>query len=140
MIKFSIPIEPVAKGRPRFHNTGQYVKTYTPKKTRVYENLVAAIATQNAPDEPWERTVPLYISINVYRSIPKSWSKKKRNCAIAGSLLPTTRPDLDNYEKAISDALDKTGKFFADDSQICISMTRKYYSDEPRIDVEIGEI
>ena len=39
-IRFTIPGQPFGKQRPKFSRTGAYVKTYTPKETTSYENLV----------------------------------------------------------------------------------------------------
>lgn len=67
--------------------------------------------------------------------IPASWSKQKRACAAAGLVLPTHRPDLDNYEKAITDALN--GVCYEDDSQICDVIKSKRYSTNPRVHVSV---
>ena len=40
-IRFTIPGQPFGKQRPKFSRAGAYVKTYTPKETTSYENLVA---------------------------------------------------------------------------------------------------
>ena len=39
-IRFTIPGQPFGKQRPKFSRAGAYVKTYTPKETTSYENLV----------------------------------------------------------------------------------------------------
>jgi len=139
-IKFTVPGEPVAKGRPKFTNAGKFPRAYTPAKTRNYEDWVALNALQHAPDVPFNRSVALFLRILVYRPIPKSLSKKKRALAIDGKLLPTSRPDLDNYEKAITDGIGKTGRYFEDDSQICVVMCKKLYGEVPRVEIEIGKI
>jgi Holliday junction resolvase RusA-like endonuclease len=45
-ISFTIPGEPVAKGRAKFARRGNFVTTYTPDKTARYENLVKLAAQQ----------------------------------------------------------------------------------------------
>jgi Holliday junction resolvase RusA-like endonuclease len=67
--------------------------------------------------------------------IPASWPKQKRACAAAGLLLPTSRPDLDNYEKVVTDALN--GVCYEDDSQICDVIKSKRYSTNPRVHVSV---
>jgi hypothetical protein len=44
MIAFTIPGQPVAKGRPKFARRGAHVVAYTPAKTASYENLVKLAA------------------------------------------------------------------------------------------------
>ena len=62
-----------------------------------------------------------------YRSIPKSFSKKKFAEAVAGTLRPTSKPDLDNTAKSILDAL--TGITWKDDAVISDLHLKKRYTD-----------
>lgn len=131
MIKFTIPGIPVAKGRPRFTKSGI---AYTPAKTRQYENLVKAEAFQAMEKQPlFENAVE--IVIRVFLPIPKSFSKTKKEQCLLWNILPITRPDLDNYIKAVLDGCNKI--VFKDDSQIVDIAAQKFYSDKPRIEVEI---
>jgi Holliday junction resolvase RusA-like endonuclease len=133
-IEFSIPLRPVAKGRPRFSTQGGFARAYTPKKTRDYEAQVKAIAQQACgTSRPTANAIGF--EFVAFVPIPKSWSKAKQDKARAGLIYPTSRPDLDNYEKAVTDALN--GVAFADDSQICDVVKSKRYSDEPRIYVRV---
>ena len=79
---------------------------------------------------------PLRIYITVFRKLPKSASNKKREMMIRGELAPTTRPDLDNYEKPIMDAL--TGVIYNDDSQIVYKASAKYFDDGQGERIVIG--
>ena len=77
---------------------------------------------------------PVILSVLIYRKIPKSFTKKKRALIKAGSLRPTTKPDISNILKGIEDALN--GVWYADDSQIiAYGKVEKYYSDEPRVEI-----
>ena len=51
-LSFIIWETPVAKGRPRFYNRGKFIGTYTPTKTRSFENLVATEAIRYKPVNP----------------------------------------------------------------------------------------
>ena len=138
-IRIVVPGEPVAQGRPRFAKRGGFVTTYDPKKSRDYKQRIQDELTpllwRNPPFTPIEG--PVYLSLVVYRSVPKSWSRKKRVDALGDVILPTSRPDLDNYVKGVLDALN--GLVMKDDSQITTLTARKYYSDNPRIEIEIVE-
>ncbi len=68
----------------------------------------------------------------------KSFSKIKRSKANKGDLRPTTKADADNYAKGILDSLN--GLFWHDDGQIVDLHIGKYYSDKPRIEMEIKEV
>ena len=61
--------------------------------------------------------------------IPVSWTKAKRADALAGLVMPTGRPDLDNLVKALTDACN--GIVWRDDAQIVRLMAEKRYGEQP---------
>lgn len=128
-LRFSVPGEPKGKGRPRFmRGTGL---AYTPKQTQIYENLVAMSFRESFPD--WIPTEePISMTFDAYFSIPKSWSKKKRQMAIEGRIRPTKKPDSDNIAK-VKDALNEIA--WKDDAQVIHEEVSKYYSDNPRLEI-----
>ena len=135
-IEFSVPGNPIPKARARvFVNkyTGR-VQAFTPKETMTYENLIAATAAQHRPKSGLI-TEPVSLNLLIYRSIPKSMSKKKAVLAEEGKILPVTKPDGDNIEKSIFDALQ--GVIFQSDSQVVKCVWSKYYSETPRIEIGI---
>ena len=88
--------EPVAKARPRLTRRGI---AYTPAHTRKYEahgRLAAQLAMGDRP--PIE--APVRLELVAELPIPVSWSGRRRALAVTGDLLPTSRPDVDNYIKA----------------------------------------
>lgn len=134
-VAFTVPGEPVAKGRAKFARRGNFVTTYTPEKTARYENLVK-LAAEAAMAEHHLTLLegPVELRVFAVRSIPASWSAKKRLAAAAGELRPITKPDLDNIVKAIKDGCNKV--VWLDDSQVCDIQSKKRYGD-PRVEVEI---
>ncbi len=111
---------PVGKGRPRFTRAGH---TYTPDKTRSYEQLVAWTARTEMGSRPLIDG-PVQLSFRAVFEIPKSWPKKKQTDALLGIVRPTGKPDIDNLIKSM-DALN--GIVFRDDSQITeISGSKRY--------------
>jgi Holliday junction resolvase RusA-like endonuclease len=134
MIKFTVYGEPVAQGRPRFSTQGGFTRAYDPKKSSDFKQYVRLVASENAPSELLSEE--LQLTVDVYRTIPKSFSKKKTEMAKSGALRPTSKPDVDNYVKGIKDALNKV--IWKDDSQIVSLTVRKWYSDKPRIEIEVS--
>ena len=129
--------EPVAQGRPRFSRQGGFVKAYDPAKSRDYKQYVRLVASEDAPETPVTGAVVL--SLKIYRAVPKSMSKRKREAALAGKLRPTTRPDVSNVLKGVEDAL--KGLWYADDSQIVgYGTLGKWYDKQPRIEIAMQEI
>lgn len=121
---------PVAKGRPRVTKRG----TYTPEKTRKYEAIVRLAARQamvhRAPLDG-----PLRMEVHVWLSVPTSWAKRKQSEALAGIVVPTKRPDCDNYAKAALDGC--SGIVFRDDAQITRLCVEKHYSSSARLVINV---
>lgn len=70
-----------------------------------------------------------------YRAYPKSTSRKNRVLMELGAVRPTVKPDLDNYEKLLYDALKNV--LYTDDSIIVSGDHQKFYSSKPRVEIEI---
>lgn len=136
IIQFTVYGEPVAQGRPRASTQGGFVRLYDPQKSRDYKDYVRLAASEHAPAALLLGEVGLLI--NVYRPIPKSFSKKKAALAEAGKIRPTTKPDTDNYVKGIKDALKSV--IWKDDSQVVDEFGRKWYSARPRIEIKIKDL
>jgi len=135
MIKFTIQGEPKGKGRPIFSRGNKFVRVYTPETTVNYENWVK-ICFQNAKQKL--HTGQLQAQIKCYMGIPKSCTKKKREESLNGKIRPTKKPDIDNIIKCIFDALN--GLAYKDDKNIVSCTVDKWYSEEPRVEVEIWEL
>lgn len=134
MITFFIPGNPVPKGRPRFARVGKFVKTYSPIKTKSYEEIVAQHGRIAMGDrKPLDGA--LVVSIEFMMPIPKATPKKLRAAFLAGCIGHTKKPDLDNLQKGIFDGLN--GICWVDDSQIDEITAKKRYSAEPGVLVKI---
>lgn len=137
-VKFTVWGEPKGKGRPRFARVGNYTKTYTPQETVSYENLVKFEYRRQCGDEVFDKAEMLDMRIFAYYKIPKSVSKKKHRQMLDKDIRPTKKPDADNIVKIIADSLN--GIAYYDDSQIVDTMIRKYYSENPRVEIIIQNV
>ena len=79
----------------------------------------------------------LEFKLTVFFSIPESWSGRKTELASRGLIRPTVTPDLDNLCKAAADCL--TGIVIRDDKFIVTAVIEKWYSNRPRVEMEITE-
>ena len=134
LIELIVYGNPVAQGRPRFSRQGGFVKAYDPIQSKDYKaqiRLELQPLLSRPEFSPIDRDCRL--SLTVYRAIPKSFSKKKRQEAMNGKIRPTTKPDTDNYVKGVLDALN--GTVLKDDSVVCEIFAWKFYSERPRIEV-----
>ena len=139
-MKYVFDIAPVPQGRPRFARRGKFVQTYDPPKSKKFKTELRQLAEIEYAEKPYhaEQHKPIIIELNLYIPMLKSFSKIKHLKATDGTLRPTTKPDIDNYIKGILDSLN--GLFWHDDGQIVEIHAGKYYSDKPRIEMEIKEI
>lgn len=136
MITFTIPGQPVPKGRPKFARRGAHVVAYTPEKTVSYENLVKMAATAAmAGRDP--SAAPIYLTLELFLQIPASWSTKRRALAVAGEILPTKKPDADNVLKGIKDGCN--GILWRDDAQVVRIGIAKLYAETPHARVSVSE-
>lgn len=133
-ISFLIPGKPTGKGRPR---KGAHGVMYTPKATREYEQAVQAYFRYTARGAFFKNRA-IYLRISAYYPIPRSATKRDEAEMRAGVIRPKTKPDGDNVQKIIADALN--GLAYEDDKQIVRWYCEKWYSDEPRVQVEIGDV
>lgn len=131
-MNFTVPGEPVAKGRPRFARVGNFVRTFTPQKSARFEDRVRLCAI-NAGVKPIAG--PVVLSVECYwpmKGAPLKRGKRERTWK-------ATRPDCDNVLKAVCDGLCGTG--FADDGQIVEAHVYKFHAGqgEPtRVVVRLG--
>lgn len=137
-LNFSILGTPTGKGRPRFYRG----RAVTPQKTRNYEAMVkyeAQQALEHMVQLP-NLEAPCEVSIDVYYTVPKSYSKKQRlQIAESGPwLVRPSKPDLDNVIKSILDGMN--GIVFRDDVQVVSLRAKKHWCEGeelPRVDVKI---
>lgn len=134
-VTFEIPGEPKGKGRFRFMRGGH---TYTPPSTTEYETWVKYLYKQAAKGATFDKA-PIRIAITAYYQIPASASNKKKAEMRYGFIRPTKRPDGDNILKIVADALNG-GIAYHDDAQIVEATVKKFYADDPRVEVEIEEV
>ena len=134
MIEFTVQGEPKGKAR---HRTTKKGHTYTPKETVDYQETVQ----QSYQIEYMGRQLlegELRATIQAYFKIPKSATKGKLLAMQHNITRPTKKPDSDNVAKIILDSLN--GIAYKDDSAVVDLVVRKYWSEEPRVEVTIERV
>lgn len=136
MIKLTFDFPPVAQARPRATRFGRGIRLYDLEQVHVYKAQLTESAQFMYHGEPL--TGPLVVTIKFYRAIQQSETKKRHRLKAQGTIRPTKKPDLDNYIKSTLDGLN--GVLWVDDNEIVELHTGKYYSDHPRIEIEVEEL
>lgn len=130
-VAFTVPGEPKGKGRPRavpriVWKDGEpeaVVSLITPPDTREAEAVVLAAFRRAFPrHKPF--TGPVLLRFTAVFETPRSFNKALREAAARGKLYATKKPDKDNIEKLIVDALN--GVAFADDQQVMGGGMKRY--------------
>ena len=129
-------IEPVEQARPRATRMGRGIRLYDPKKVSVYKKQLAMMCRFQYKQAPLSG--PLKVEIKFFRHVQSSVSKKERNLRLSGSHRPVVKPDTDNYIKSTLDGLN--GLLWEDDNQIVDLIAHKYYSDNPRVEIEVTQL
>lgn len=135
-VRFVIVGPPMGKGRPRFNTkTGHAI---TPDKTANYETLVKWEYQRQCEGFRFDDDAMLDMRIIAYYPIPKSGTKTVLEQKRRNRLRPTKKPDCDNVVKIIADSLNLLA--YHDDAQIVDCQVRKFFSEEPRVEVIIRQI
>ena len=133
---FTIPGAPTTKGRPRFSR--KLGRAFTPAKTRAAEESMAAraLVALRAAGVTAPTAEPIELTARFILPIPGSWPRWQVLAACEGRYLPVgSRTDVDNYAKALLDALN--GILYVDDVQVVRLDVAKTYGALPCIDVGV---
>jgi len=128
-IHFTINGDPIPKLRARITKGGW---AYTPTKTKEYEERIRwTIRGLGLHNKKFDKGTPLKLKVIFWLRKPKSVKRE----------FPVARPDVDNYSKAVMDAME--GLLYDNDSAIVSSETIKLYADEAceaRTEVWVKEV
>ena len=125
----TFPIAPVVASRARVTRW----TTYFPKKYQAFRDEFKELLT-NYDVTPTDSL--LYVKLDFFVQIPKSWSKKKK--LEKDGQLCDNNADIDNYIKATLDSLE--GKYYDNDKQIVMIRARKYWSTNGRIEFDMEKV
>lgn len=130
IIKFFVHGLPKAQPRPRACVRGNHASVYDAGTANDWKYSVARTARENAPEKPFSGPVALFITIYLPRPKSHFHTGKKRGGELRrdAPIYCTTKPDVDNYAKAIMDALTDSGVVWMDDAQVVDVNVRKLYA------------
>ncbi len=146
---FLIPFEPKPQSRPQATIRGKHAGTYEKADMTRWRSKVTNFVKQNYAGRYFDGAIRTKVTF--YMKAPKkmaeppkprSRQKKKDEYArfIAEKIPHDKKIDLDNLEKSVYDSISKSEIVWKDDCLIVEHTTRKLYSPNPRIEIEIEEI
>jgi Holliday junction resolvase RusA-like endonuclease len=113
--------DPVAQPRPRATVVAGRPRIYNPSTTKAYKSQIINLFIRIPGHYP--QGVPVKVTIDYYFDRPKSMQRKKDE---GKNICHTKKPDLDNLNKAVLDALSDSG-IWHDDRQVADLRSRKFY-------------
>jgi len=134
MIHFTIPLHPTAKGRPRVGKIGNLARMFTPATTQKAEQEFVALAAPYAPTTPLDMPLRVTLVFTLRSPAMPRWKQQARDM---GLVHPEGRPDVDNLAKLVLDALNRSGRFWRDDSRVVELRATKRYGDHVGTEVLI---
>lgn len=132
-IRFEVDGKVVGKARPRITRAG---RAYTPASTRMYEGKIRDAFIAAGGDK---LSGTLHVDFEAVTGIQSSATRRETARRLSGQELSTARPDIDNIEKVVLDALN--GVAYKDDaSVVSIRAIKGRYEETPRLIVRVREI
>jgi len=121
-VAFTIPVEPVAQGRPRLSSRGGFARAYDPPKSRAYKKTVAKYAQQAMGEANLDGLLegPLIMRARFAFPLAKSHYRKRTPLV---TVYRAKKPDLDNICKALTDGCE--GIVYLNDSQVAKMVVEK---------------
>lgn len=117
-LSFLLDVEPMPSPRPRFRVIGKFASAYMPKN---YKDHTAELVEQLQRISTEKFEGPLSVDLCVF--VTKARTSKL--------LFP--KPDIDNYEKTILDAITKAENIWHDDTQVVQLNSLKLFAAEENI-------
>ena len=123
-----VPGLPVGQPRPRATSFGGRARMYDPGTSNEWKACVIHAVRGNAGLFP--AGIPVRCDLTFFLPRPKAHYGSGKNASVlkgSAPTRPTGKPDRDNLEKAVLDALTSTG-IWHDDSQVADGRLRKRYA------------
>lgn len=140
-VTLTIPGEPIGWGRPtpvaRLNGQGEpFVMMVTQEQTRRAKDRVRRAFKAKYPNHrPW--TGPIMLRFTAVFETPKSFNRALQEACARGEVYATKKPDKDNIEKLIKDALN--GVVYCDDQQVMGGGIKRYGS-PARVEISFEQL
>ena len=134
IITFTVYGDPKGQPRARAFAMGGKARMYDPGTAEGWKSLIAAAALPHLPAEPLDG--PICVDWTAYFPRPKRLMRRRDP---DGPVPHTAKPDRDNVDKALLDALTQLG-MWRDDAQVYRGTLVKMYAEKsgrPRMEVSI---
>lgn len=143
-LSFTVEVEPHGQGRPRATVVAGHPNVYEAKQDKEYKKLILDLVRQSQPlrcaakkisdsESPLHVTTVFHMPTPQYREVKVREAKKQD-----AFFLVDKKPDIDNLEKAVLDAVE--GFLWENDGRVASKYSLKTYvqkESSPRIEVHV---
>ena len=131
---------PKAQPRAKARSMGKFARVYNPGTADDWKMIVRHEAKKAWTDYPNQWCGPLQVNLTFLFPRPKNHFRSNGILKENAPKWHTAKPDRDNLDKAVLDALTNLG-IWSDDKQVCAGLIQKLYANEqPGVDVRIVEL
>lgn len=139
MISFFVSGTPKPQPRPRAYVRGGHAGVYDCGTANEWKYRVAVRVRETlntltrAESSLADKPIALYIDLFLPRPKSHYYQTKSRSGQLRENapVWHTSKPDADNFAKAVMDALGDSRLVWADDAQVCFLQTTKQYANTP---------
>jgi len=117
---------PKAQPRAKARAFGKFAQVYNPKTANDWKMIIRHEAQKAWKDYPNQWLGPLCVNLTFYFPRPKNHFNSKGELKPTAPKWHTAKPDRDNLDKSVLDALTNLG-IWGDDKQVCDGRVKKYY-------------
>ncbi|MCO5250748.1 MAG: RusA family crossover junction endodeoxyribonuclease [Candidatus Kapabacteria bacterium] len=135
-LRFEILGNPCPKQSVRFTKSG--IKYQTKEVIQNADNIRSQIVTQLPPSFKIIDSPVKVATVYIFPPLKSFTKKMKKYIENGGLIIKSTKPDLDNLEKAINDAMQ--GVVIVNDALISRVVKGRYYGMTPKVIISITEI
>lgn len=131
MFRATLDIDPMPAPRPRARairarGTNKYIATvYSPAEYKAWQEKATKLLVEEREFQDLE-LLEGPLSVGIIVTVPRPKTTK----------LPHPKPDVDNYAKAVLDAMTDAG-IWANDSQVAFLVVKKEWGDDATIGIEV---
>jgi len=131
-LSFFVAGLPKAQPRAKARAFGKFAQVYNPKTADDWKMIVRHEARRawEASGDPSPWSGPLRVDLTFYFPRPKDHFRANGELKPTAPVWHTAKPDRDNLDKGVLDALTTLG-LWSDDKQVCHGFIRKLYSARP---------
>lgn len=139
-IEFTVYGDPKGQPRPKAFARGGRAAVYDPGTAEGWKSLIAVACRKYIDNDTAPLGGPLQLDIDYYFKRPKAHFRSNGDIKDAAPFWFTKKPDRDNLDKAVMDALTQLGIWEDDKQVVAGASTKQYTNGKAHADIRITQL